>query len=349
MDILTVQQREFLVYEAFIRRAAQLNLPFMLKGSYVTRQYFANPADRIPGDLDWLYMEPLAEVSSAREVFNDWVVQVTEQAAHDGVRFRSFRENAFWRTIDYAMDDDFPTVNTDLAYWLDGEEKLDEIPLDISFNLPLSVPSVPLLYRPLHGEPFLVPHTAPLALQISWKIHQTLVRPRFKDLFDLIHLLRHPDFTYTTRQQALQALVDECQTDETNVHRLRHLVAGKLAPLFPDGVSASWDAWRHGIQPRGRNIIFYFREQAEFLTNETNLPTHLSDFEAQVREAFQQAGFEQALPHLPVPTKFKPQPKLVAKAATLADSGSAQASGTKSSAVTKLPWSWRDAFNKLFR
>lgn len=50
---------ELLAYEAFIRRASELGLPFMLKGSYVTRQYFTDPALRTPHDLDWVYMLPI--------------------------------------------------------------------------------------------------------------------------------------------------------------------------------------------------------------------------------------------------------------------------------------------------
>jgi hypothetical protein len=46
---------------------------------------------------------------------------VTELDLDDGVMFRSFRENAFWRYIDYAMADDFPTVNTDIAYCFKNE------------------------------------------------------------------------------------------------------------------------------------------------------------------------------------------------------------------------------------
>src|SRR4051812_43337845 len=99
---------QMIAYEAFIRRASELNLPFMLKGSYVTRQYFPNPNDRIPNDLDWVYLQSLQDVEDARRKFDNWVIQVTETSQKDGVRFQSFKENAFWRMIDYAMADDFP-------------------------------------------------------------------------------------------------------------------------------------------------------------------------------------------------------------------------------------------------
>ena len=159
-------RRVALAYEAFIRRAAELDQPFMLKGSYVTRQYFEHPADRIPGDLDWVYLEPIADVATARALFDEWVTQITELSLPDGVVFRSFRENAFWRSIDYAMGDDFPTVSTDVECWIDGEH-FEGLWIDISFNLPIDLPSELLEYRPLQGDTFLIAHTTPLALQVA--------------------------------------------------------------------------------------------------------------------------------------------------------------------------------------
>ena len=68
------------------------------------------------------------------------------------------------------------------------------IALDISFNLEIDQEAIPLIYKLLEGEPFILSHTPPLALQVAWKLHQCLVRPHFKDMFDLIYLLNHEDF-----------------------------------------------------------------------------------------------------------------------------------------------------------
>lgn len=297
------QRRDQLVYEAFIRRAARLELPFMLKGSYVTRQYLASPADRLPGDLDWLYLDHLPDVPTAQRVFNEWATAVTEQDLGDGVRFRSFRENAFWRSIDYAMDDDFPTVNTDLGYWL-GDGELRELSLDVSFNLPLAAPSVPLRYRPLQGEPFVVPYSAPLALQVAWKLHQTLVRPRFKDLFDLIYLLpsvRAHLYSPDVRPQIMQALLAECRADNVDPSRLHYLVEGRLELLFQEpGAQATWDYWRHGI--RGPYQHHYYLETAAAIVDPSRLPRTMADFAAQLRQAFEYANFGQLLATLPRPS-----------------------------------------------
>ncbi|WP_315822673.1 hypothetical protein [Paraflavitalea speifideaquila] len=84
-----------LAYEAILRRAAQLEHPIMLKGSYVTRQYFPDPGLRIPNDLDWVYLERLEDEDYATKAFNDWMIQLTELHENDGVRFESFGKNTF--------------------------------------------------------------------------------------------------------------------------------------------------------------------------------------------------------------------------------------------------------------
>lgn len=289
---------EQLAYEAFIRRASELGLPFMLKGSYVTRQYFAAPALRTPHDLDWVYLLPIGSAEEAERLFTEWATLVTELPAHDGVRFRSFRENTFWRILDYAMADDFPTTNTDLVCWVDGQE-FDCFSLDISFNLPLDVPSEPLWYQPVQGEPFLVPHATPLALQVAWKLHQTLVRPRFKDLFDLLHLLKHPGFTPAVHQQTLAALASECAADNTDLSRLRWLLAGNLAPLFATTrMAEAWLEWRHG-QPDKYSPSPYRSEWAATITDPDLLPRSLDTFQQQLQAAFRHAGFEAEKAGLP--------------------------------------------------
>jgi hypothetical protein len=240
---------QMLTYEAFLRRAAELDMPFMLKGSYVTRQYFANPADRIPNDLDWVYMRRLDDPQDASTIFGNWMIEITEMIENDGVVFRSFREDAFWRRIDYAMADDFPTINTDLQV---KEGGVDRCQIDISFNLDIGVEPVPLLYKPLRGKPFVIPYTAPLALQVSWKLHQTLVRPRYKDFIDLVHLLRHPAFTPEVREQAKEALRKECEADGTDPGRVGYLLMGSWGKLnMPSSLWEVRDELRQALLEAG--------------------------------------------------------------------------------------------------
>ncbi len=281
------QELEMLAYEAFIRRAAELDLPFMLKGSYVTRQYFQDPGDRIPNDLDWVYLPALKDPQEAVLKLDDWMTKVTEMFANDGVRFRSFTENAFWRMIDYAMAGDFPTTSTDLKCWI-GEDIVEPCRIDVSFNLDVEVPPVPLLYRPLRGNAFMVPNTVPLALQVSWKLHQTLVRPRFKDLFDLIHLVQHPAFTPDVLEQTWRALVNECRVDGTDPKRIGYLLSGEPDRLFSHPIDDSWKFWRHNVKGKGELL---FEQTATAITNVEKMIPNLTEFKEQLRQALLQAGF----------------------------------------------------------
>jgi hypothetical protein len=282
MSIFEDRREMIIVYEGFLRRAASLDFPVMLKGSYVTRQYFPNPDNRIPGDMDWLYLHPLNSKEDAAKALDEWMIAVSETFEMDGVHFRSFRENAFWRGIDYAMADDFPTVNTDLDASLDGGP-VYQYSIDVSYNLPVDVPPVPLLYTPLRGEPFTIPYTVPLALQVSWKLHQTLVRPRFKDLFDLKYLVVHPHFTKDVLQQSLQALVKECAKDKHDPAALEYLLNGKWNYFFSETDDKAWNYWR---LPRNDFAGF-----AAYEANVKDLPLTLAEFKEQFKEAFTIAGF----------------------------------------------------------
>jgi hypothetical protein len=308
MELSSEKRLQMLAYEAFLRRASRVKGPFMLKGSYVTRQYFADPALRLPNDLDWVCTQRIASLEEAKTLFNGWVTAVTGWPEADGVQFKRFNENAFWRRIDYAMDDDFPTVNTDLECHVDGV-LFNWFSLDISFNLDVEVPPVPLLYRPLRGAAFLVPSTVPLALQVAWKMHQTLVRPRFKDILDLTHLLAYPGFGPTVRAQALQALVNECSADRVDTGLMRYFFTGNLQPLFKDvSVTGAWEYWRFGTGSPG---LYGYDEGAAHITEAGALPEGLNEFLGSFRTALDAAGFTPAgVAQLPPPTRNKRPDKI---------------------------------------
>lgn len=295
---------EMKAYESFIRRASQINLPFMLKGSYVTRQYFQNPNNRIPADLDWVYMETIKDESTARQMFNEWATLVTELELDDNVRYSSFKENEFWRRIDYAMADDFPTVNTDIECFVNGERLV--FGLDISFNLDIEQPPVSLMYQALEGEPFLVPNTAPISLQISWKIHQTLIRPRFKDLFDLMYLVQHSTFDKVNFDNSIQALINECSADNVDLVKLKYFLNYEIDKLFPkNSIDETWALWRHNIDKRNYSSNIPF-DKADFITDATKLPTELTEFIGQFKVCLESAGFViQLFYNLPKPSRNK--------------------------------------------
>ncbi|SEW39827.1 nucleotidyl transferase AbiEii/AbiGii toxin family protein [Chitinophaga arvensicola] len=280
-----------LAIEGLIRRAAALQVPLMLKGSMLSRQYFKDPTVRYTHDVDWVYLDPLIDQEHAVSKLDPMMIAITESKEFDGIRFRSFRENQFWRKIDYAMADDFPTINTDILTFI-GEEEVEIRSVDISFNLEIDPAAVPLTYVPLTGEPFVIPYTAPLALQVSWKLHQTLVNPRLKDLFDLTHLLQHPQFTAETRAQTIRALLSECRRDRLPAVNLAYLASGQIHLLFTkEPLQKTWNFWRLGLFEYNGNISEY---SAPFwnITDADKLPLTVEDFIQDFYTQFYAAGFD---------------------------------------------------------
>ncbi|KQY87336.1 hypothetical protein ASD24_05610 [Paenibacillus sp. Root52] len=283
-------EKLIIALEALLRRASHVGMPFVLKGSLLTRQYLSNRDIRDAEDIDFLYMGKVEDDQQAKKLFTDWMIQVTELDLNDGVMFRSFRENAFWRRIDYAMADDFPTINTDLAYYFTSEPRQEdtyeeELFLDISFNLDMEVAPIPLTYQPLMGEPFVVPYTVPLSVQVAWKLHQTIVRPRFKDLYDLSFLLTHPTYDKQTLQQTLQALVNECHIDPS-------ITDAAIKKVLVDDL----------VDLRVELSEYDLRDYAGSL----NTDYYYSEFATKLREIMNQAGINiHAYENLPSPTIHK--------------------------------------------
>lgn len=281
---------EQLGYEAFLRRSAEVNAPFMLKGSYITRQYFPKDIVRHPSDLDWVYMNYIQDPATAGKIFSEWATAVTEYPMYDGVRFESFRENDFWRMIDYAMDDDFPTVNTDLVCYI-GDEEID-LHIDISFNLDIDRKPIPLYYTPLEGDSFTIPFTVPLSTQVAWKIHQSMVRPRMKDIFDITYLVRHPDFDKAALDHCLQTLVNECAADNADINCLEFFLKADLNALFNNNFSIVWQYWRFNefVEPINWSALYGNGHGAD-MTDINQISVKKEDFVNQFKAALQIAGF----------------------------------------------------------
>jgi hypothetical protein len=75
---MDITSKEHIAHEAFIRRASELEMPFMLKGSYISRQYFPEGVARYPADLDWVYLHYLEDPVLASAKFDEWMIAVTE-------------------------------------------------------------------------------------------------------------------------------------------------------------------------------------------------------------------------------------------------------------------------------
>lgn len=305
------QHLVMLACEAFIRRAAEVNGRFMLKGSYVTRQYLPEQIDRIPGDLDWVYLEYIKDPAQAGKIFNEWAIAVTECEIFDGVEFVSFEENAFWRMIDYAMDDDFPTVNTDLECIINGQEVYFHI--DISFNLPVEQPPVSLNYKPLHGDEFVIPQTTPISTQVAWKMHQTLIRARFKDILDLTYLVKHSTYNQQELEKTMQTLINELAYDGNEPHVVELILSPDFTQLFGSDVELGWQWWRHETRDPGINITLY-ESRAPYVANTDQIPKLLNEFEEQFKQALSSAGFSlHLMDRLPQPAVSEKKREFIKK------------------------------------
>lgn len=249
-------------YEGLIRRSAQSHkyFPFMLKGSFLTRQYFPLHIERKPQDLDWVCLEPLVDRHDAKNHLKEWIHHLTTVELNDEIRYTSFSKDNFGWELDYVMSEDFPTVNTHISAWVNGQET--ELSIDVSFNLEIKDIDEGLTFHPLFGHDFKLLQTPSLATQIAWKLHQCMVNPRYKDIFDLTYLLRHLSFADIFAQlSAVEVLKAECERD--GILLSDHLSASKL--ILPEARRTLAQHWK------GERLRFNF-------TDLTNIPESFESF-----------------------------------------------------------------------
>ncbi len=221
------QLREIHGYEAFLRRASLIADPnFMIKGSYVTRQYFDDVRDRIPDDLDFVCLTPIDNEQMGNQVLGDWVQKITTTPYDDGVHFVVFNENRFWRRMEYFMNEDFPTVSTEVICYIDGHEV--QLYIEVSMNLDIDA-TEEIKYKTPCCE-FVYPASVTLPYQIAWKIHQSIVRPRLKDLVDLTFLVKNMD--KGSLDEILQILCKECQRDGIKTNHIIEFFDYDVVKLF---------------------------------------------------------------------------------------------------------------------
>lgn len=223
---------KLLAYEGFLRRAIETGEKFILKGSLLTRQYIKDREIRFVNDLDFVYGIPIQDDNSAMELFDLWIKSVKEIDIDDNVSFMGFYNPELWRFIDYEMNSDFPTAKTDLASKAYGYSFSDDLSIDISWNLPIEEELVELVYYPIEGKPFKVPNTVPLCLQVSWKLHQTIVRPRSKDIIDLILLLENNVLSSQDVRKVAYHYIKECIKDDINPNRILHFIDGGVLKFY---------------------------------------------------------------------------------------------------------------------
>ena len=247
------------------------HLPFVIKGSFLTSQYHSNPYARLlnGGDIDLIYNDQNSNIFTPEKF--DWdsyhqfirgvekllrnelidifykleeimtrklnlsarplFILELEELGYDKI-FRDSRTIGLF-LVNYAADGDFTTVGLEIY---DCQMCIE---IDVAIDLPLHFQPETILYKSMEGKETLLKNATPLLYQTAWKMHQILVRPRLKDLDDMIHFLPHIDFKEKNNFQIFfDEIISECKL--TDIHTCRGLIATlKMVFLKEDAIRSS--------------------------------------------------------------------------------------------------------------
>ncbi len=277
-----------LACESFIQRAATFDSPFVLKGSFLTRQFCPSLSDRIPADLDWYCLQKLSMVDNAMIFFNIWLMTVVNTKLNDGVEFNPLvAGNINWENTDYADYQEFTTIGTVLEATVKGQTI--RFYIEISYNWPIHFTPKPILYKNSNNEQFNLSKTIPLYLQIAWKIHQCIIEPRMKDFVDLSLLLQHQSI-----DNEMIALIKETAEEEA-------IMSGVFADEFfeynfdeDEVISESrWEYWRMDNKEKYYDFKHFWdtNTYSDFYGS-YQVPEKLDDFYEYLTTIFEKAGFD---------------------------------------------------------
>ncbi len=224
------------------------HLPFIVKGSFLTKQYHKDPQARLKsgGDIDLIYhgsngtipklcafdyesrtqflqeagkmlKHELLDIFYKLEEIMTRRLELTERPGFileleyigfDDIFERSYSIYPF--LVNYAADGDFATIGLEIS------DPYFFTEIDIAIDMPVHFQPETILYRTLTGKEVMLKNTTPLIYQTAWKIHQIIVRPRLKDLDDVIRFLPHIDFKDRHNFEIFfDEIISECKlTDE---------------------------------------------------------------------------------------------------------------------------------------
>ena len=224
------------------------HLPFVIKGSFLTSQYHRDPYKRLlnGGDIDLVYRNrhsniPVPEkfgygsyhqfIREIEKLLEKELVAIFykleeimarklnlqerpefilefEELGYGGI-FRDSGTVALY-LVNYAADGDFTTVGLEIC---DCKMSFE---IDIAIDMPLHFQPETILYKTVGGKEVVLENTTPLLYQTAWKMHQILVRPRLKDLDDVIRFLAHIDFKDKNNFQTFfDEIISECRLADT--------------------------------------------------------------------------------------------------------------------------------------
>lgn len=220
------------------------NLPFVIKGSFLTSQYHSDPCKRLltGGDIDLIYANKNSRIRTPKKFdyysYHQFIRKIEQLLKNELMDIFYKLEEIMTRKlnlserpefileleelgyeqvfkdsdtiylflVNYAADGDFTTVGLEIY------DRKISIEIDIAIDMPLHFQPETILYRTITGKEVWLKNTTPLLYQTAWKIHQILVRPRFKDLNDVIHFLPHIDWKdKKCFENFLYEIISECK------------------------------------------------------------------------------------------------------------------------------------------
>lgn len=232
IEKLDFDNKKLYFMEAFLKRLALVEGPFALKGSLLTRQYLEDESIRKAQDMDFLCTKKIDDKEDAYNLFSEWLNEATKINFEDGVIFSPFEDYTDWVDFSYETFDDFETVNTEVeGKYIDKEGKGSHfsINIDISFDFQTTAEIVPLTYKSEFFGDIPLKKTIPLPIQIAWKLHQTIISPRFKDIVDLCYLIENPLYKKEDVETTLREVKWECDLLHLNQNAPKLVLIGDLS------------------------------------------------------------------------------------------------------------------------
>ncbi len=228
------------------------HLPFIVKGSFLTRQYHKDPLARLKsgGDIDLIYTGSVCTIPKPDtydyDTYHTYIREVEKLLKPELIDIlykleeimtrklelterpefildletlgydRLFKDSVevYFSLVNYAADGDFVTVGFGT-----GIGKYD-VEIDIAIDMPVHFQPETILYRTLAGKEVMLKNTTPLIYQTAWKIHQIIVRPRMKDLDDVIRFLPHIDFEDRhIFELFFDEIISECELTNDKIYK----------------------------------------------------------------------------------------------------------------------------------
>lgn len=230
------------------------HLPFIVKGSFLTKQYHKDPQARLlnGGDIDLIYYGSACTIQKPDvfdyDSYHQFIRKIETLLKHEltDIFYKleeimtrklelterpefilEFEELGYDRVfkesndiciflVNYAADGDFTTVGLEIC-----DRKL-YVEIDIAIDMPIHFQPETISYKTMTGKKVTLKNTTPLIYQTAWKVHQILVRPRLKDLDDVIRFLPYIDFEDRHNFELFfDEIISECKlTDRKTCEKL---------------------------------------------------------------------------------------------------------------------------------